>query len=257
MSHPRLFCPTLTAGVLTLQETESHHALHSRRLRPGDPVLLFDGRGHDAEGSICDAEDQPAAQPTSRRPRKRGRSTCVRVAEVRYVPPPDRQLTLLVAGCKGPRLTWLVEKCTELGVIELVFIEFERSVVRVGPKHLEKLRRTAIEACKQCGRLWLPEINARGKLTALVPEAADGDLLVAHPAADAMPLGKWLHEHRTLTSEFSVVIGPEGGLTPSELDFLKTSGGRLVRLSEHVLRVETAAVAAAAHWAAYQEPTRS
>jgi hypothetical protein len=85
-----------------------------------------------------------------------------------------RTLTLLVAACKGPRLDFLVEKCTELGVTRLVLTEFTRGVVHIGRRHAEKLRRTAIAAGKQCGRSWLPEIEAEMDLPAALRWAAAG-----------------------------------------------------------------------------------
>ncbi len=132
-----------------LDAAQSRHARSSLRLRDGDAVSLFDGRGRTAEATIAVASAREAG----------GQAVCAQVHRVNALTPALRSLTLIVAGCKGPRLRWMVEKCTELGVSELCLAEFERSVVRVSEGHAQKLRTTAIEACKQCGRASLPEIR--------------------------------------------------------------------------------------------------
>lgn len=249
MSEPLFYCAELSADRVTLDERESHHALHSLRMRPGNRVALFDGRGGIAQGVLRETDPANAADRRARP--KRQRNATVDITHVKRVDPPPLRLTLIVAGCKGPRLTWMVEKCTELGVTRLLLTEFERSVVHVGPGHVEKLQRTAIEACKQCGRVWLPTIEAgRSLQDALRTATAQGALLVAEPADNAEPLSTWLHAHKTTAADLTAIVGPEGGLTPSELDFLKASGAATVRLADHILRVETAAIAVAANWAA-------
>jgi 16S rRNA (uracil1498-N3)-methyltransferase len=254
MREPWFYCPDLRAGSLTLADAESRHALQSLRLQPGDPVVLFDGRGRlaraTAGGGAAVAARGAADAAAPRRPRPAvRRGLAFTVATVEEVPPPDRTLTLIVAACKGPRLEWLVEKCTELGVTRLLFTEFERSVVQPGEQRLERLQRHALEACKQCHRLYLPLIEGGLSLTEALAGAGDAPLLVAHLAADATPLGPCLLRHAA-APQLIAVIGPEGGLTPAEVDRMVTAGGEPVALGAHILRVETAAMGVAAGWAA-------
>ncbi len=156
---------------------------------------------------------------------------------------------MIVAGCKGARLDWLVEKCTELGVTSLVLAEFARSVVHVSREHLDKLQRVAVEACKQCGRNWIPELELEadpaGRARA---ESQRGMVLVAHPDCAAPRLHECLTRGGTEAGGTAIVIGPEGGISEEELERLRRAGGQLVSLVEFTLRVETAAVAAAAIW---------
>lgn len=173
------------------------------------------------------------------------------IEAIEEVSRPRAELTLIVAACKGPRLDWLIEKCTELGVSRIVLAEFERSVVRCGPRHVEKLRRTAIEASKQCRRAWLPEIAAGLSLAEAVAPCDGIPLLIAHPEPSAAALPDWLARHAS-ERKLSAVVGPEGGLTPTEIVFLRSAGAVEVRLAETVLRVETAAAAIAACWGACQ-----
>jgi 16S rRNA (uracil1498-N3)-methyltransferase len=243
MSRPRFHCPDLTPGMITLDQAESRHALQSLRLRPGDEVMVFDGRGRLAHGIL-----QPSDEGGGQKARRRAR---LAVQRVLCEPPPTRTLTLVVAGCKGPRLTWMVEKLTELGTTRIVIANFERSVVQVGKTHAARLRRTAVEAAKQSQRVWLPEITCGVTLTAALSEDAD-ITIVAHPADDAPSLGSRLHAHDLTEQHLTAVVGPEGGLTEEEIEMLREADAELVRLAPHILRIETAAISIAANWAAHQ-----
>lgn len=247
MDPPRFYCSPLSPGLVTLSEEESRHALQSLRLRPGAEVILFDGEGHSARGAL-QFDDTRGHMGPSRRTRKRALPASVAIDAVQTHQPPAAKLTLIVAGCKGPRLDWLVEKCTEMDVWRIVLAEFERSVVRVGAGHVDKLRRTALEACKQCGRVWMPRIEAGSPLLDALPEVDRAPLLVAHRHPDAEWLAQRLLQDRGHCRELAVVVGPEGGLSERELSSLESRGARPVLLAEHVLRVETAAAAVAAIW---------
>lgn len=259
-------------GRVALDAAESRHARQVLRLRSGEAVELFDGAGTLGVGWVTD-EVEPAT-PSRRSGAQRGAAVVVDVVEVTRAAPPAATLTLVVAGCKGARLDWLIEKCTELDVTRIVLAEFARSVVHVGAGHVEKLSRAAIEACKQCRRVWRPTIAAGQALDAVVSGLATGGragaaaarLLVADPRHDAERLGDVLHgasardsDSRGTTSgadtggavdEVVCVIGPEGGLTTAERERLRAGGARFVTLGPNVLRVETAAVCVAACWSA-------
>jgi 16S rRNA (uracil1498-N3)-methyltransferase len=248
MSLSRFHVAELAPGRVMLSADESHHARVTLRLRAGDAIRLFDGYGQVGDGIIADDDGGAARRP-------RHTPVAVTVSNVATVPPPTPPLTLCVAGCKGPRLSWLVEKCTELGVARLCFTEFARSVVHVSAGHADKLRRIALEACKQCGRAWRPEITCGLRLTDVIA-APTSRLVVAHvdetrdptAAYDSTPsLGRWLAQ--TPPAATAIVIGPEGGLTADEVSLLRNVGAALVSLGPHTLRVETAALAAAATWA--------
>ena len=244
MSQPRFYCDELTPGVVTLDQAESKHALQSLRLGAGDEVILFDGRGRLAHGIL-----QPSDDADGRKTRRRAR---LAVERVLCEPPPTRTLTLIVAGCKGPRLTWMVEKLTELGTTRIVIAEFQRSVVHVGTTHAAKLRRTALEAAKQSQRVWLPEITCGVTLTEAMREQDSDATLIAHPAEDVPSLAARLHGRALSEQRLTAVVGPEGGLTEEELTTLSEANGELVRLAPNILRVETAAISIAANWAAHQ-----
>ena len=194
-----------------LDATAQHHLRRVLRLRDGAVVTATDGRGR---WRVCRlAGDGLAAD-----------------GDVVHVPPADSPRTIAVAAPKGDRLDWLVQKCTEVGVDRLVVVVAERSVVRWdgerAARHLERLRRTAAEAAMQSRRVWLPEVV--GPVPAV-------ELLAAAVAAE--PGGRPL-----APGDATVAIGPEGGWSPTELALAADR----VSLGPHVLRVETAAVVAAA-----------
>jgi len=243
MNVPRFYCSQLAPGRVVLDTGESRHALCSLRLRPGAQVAVFDGRGRLAHGVLS------AAEPCGR---TSARQAVVTVEHVLCEPPPNRTLALIVPGCKGPRLSWMVEKLTELGTTRICLTNFARSVVRVGPTHARKLRRTAIEAAKQSRRVWLPDITCAAALPEALDQAGRGSLLIAHPEESGGTLPGRLHTPELADEHVVAVIGPEGGLTPDEVSRLRDGGGRPVRLAPTILRVETAAISLAANWAAYQ-----
>ncbi|TWT41988.1 Ribosomal RNA small subunit methyltransferase E [Phycisphaerae bacterium RAS1] len=242
---PRFFCDDIRPGSIALCPDESRHARRSLRLQPGDAVELFDGRGNVGYGHLSD----PPAHETAAaaRGRRHDVPAAVLVAHVLHHPPPPRRLSLIVAAPKGDRLEWMIEKCTELGAWKITLAEFERSVVHLRPAHAEKLSRTAVEACKQSRRPWRPQILAGVCLpVALTSAVSDGVLLCADPSDTAQPLGRWLREQHSEALAASILIGPEGGLTADETG---CAAFQHVRLAAHTLRIETAAVAAAAAWA--------
>ncbi|MCA9117460.1 MAG: 16S rRNA (uracil(1498)-N(3))-methyltransferase, partial [Planctomycetaceae bacterium] len=134
----RYFVEQLEAAAeVELEGNEAHHLLHVVRLRPGERVLLFDGKGTDADAVIV---------ATSRR------KVELRVEELRRHLPEASGLTLAVAPPKGERLRWMVEKLTELGVSRWVPLLTERGVVSPGEGRQSKMPQWVIEAARQCGR---------------------------------------------------------------------------------------------------------
>jgi 16S rRNA (uracil1498-N3)-methyltransferase len=226
----RFFATTpITTNVAVLDGPEAHHLLHVMRAGVGEHVTLFDGRGAEFEAVI----------------EKTARATVeLLVLERREI---DRELPFpLIVGValpKGDRQKWLVEKLTELGVTELVPLITERGVAQPTAGAIERLQRTVIEACKQCGRNRLMEISSpQSWLEWAAGKSIDeGELrLAAHPGG------------RSLASRYSgergaarLAIGPEGGFTENEMAGAVAAGWSSVDLGSRKLRVETAAVALA------------
>jgi 16S rRNA (uracil1498-N3)-methyltransferase len=232
-----------------LDGSEAHHLLHVMRASVGHSLTLFDGSGAEFEAVVD----------------KLGRAEVNLRIVARYNI--DRELPFeLVVGValpKGDRQKWIVEKLTELGVSKLVPLVTERSVAQPMHSALERLRRSVVEASKQCGRNRLMEIAQPQKWTEWINgdfglRIADCELgenqtakrnskseneirrLLAHPAS--VPLST---VDTSKTTPTQLAIGPEGGFTDEEVESAIAAGWGKVSLGPRILRIETAAVALA------------
>ena len=213
----------LLPGRVPLPTSEQHYIRRVLRLRPGAEVDLFDGVGATGTGRLAVGED--GALHVEVEAVSRGHD--------------DAPLTVAVAVPKGERADWLVEKLTELGVHTIAWLACARSVVVLKSPDAKMARweRLAEAAARQAGRATLPQLQAPVPFDAFVGAPRLGTRLVAQPGGMAA---------RPPEGAGVVLIGPEGGFTPEELQLAATEGYTAIALSRHVLRVETAAVAAAA-----------
>jgi 16S rRNA (uracil1498-N3)-methyltransferase len=224
----RFYLPqSFTAAVLKLTGNEAHHLSRVLRLKPGDEVQLFDGAGRLARARISAlGSDEAELEILERLDESQS---------------PRTRVTLATAVPKGERFDWLVEKATELGVDRLVPLLTARSVVNPGETKLERLRRTIVEASKQCGRSRLMELTAPVRWNDLVTrEFARESVWVADPSGEA-GAGRL----SGAGEQILVAVGPEGGFTTEELELATQHGAKLIGLGRHILRIETAALALA------------
>jgi 16S rRNA (uracil1498-N3)-methyltransferase len=151
-------------------------------------------------------------------------------------------ITVATATPKGERADFLVEKCTELGVSHIVWITCTRSVSIPQPNSakMQRFQRIAEAATMQCKRGSVPLITAPVSLQDFVATDTSTHKWVAHPQAPSTPLAQ------LKPASSSIVIGPEGGFTDQELEFLQNAGYNPLRIGSFVLRTETAAIAASA-----------
>jgi 16S rRNA (uracil1498-N3)-methyltransferase len=230
--------PDLTAAdavvgaTITLTGAEAKHAAVNR-VRPGERVSVGNGAGLVVTGPV--ASVSPA-------------ELLVRIEDARSEPPATPELWLVQALAKGDRDELAVQAATELGVAGVVPWAAERSVVRwEGPKRAkgeERWRAIVREASKQSLRAYLPEVRPLAGTAELARLAAAGEtLLVLEPTAAERLAGVTLAEQ---TGRVYLVVGPEGGIAPGELDRLRQAGARLVRLGREVLRTSTAGPSALA-----------
>lgn len=211
-------------GEVVVGGDEAHHALHVLRVRPGDSVVLFDGHGREVTGEVASLTR---------------REVVVQVIEERITPPPRFRLTLLQAGLHREKSTdFVIQHGTELGVARFVFFRAQHSERK--PVLSEKWQRAAIEACKQCGRLWLPEFSIVGGLEDAVSEAG-GPVLIATKDLHAAPLRTALDG-----SSVAVLVGPEGDFTDEEIAVAVGAGVTPICLGNATFRSEVAAVVAVA-----------
>jgi 16S rRNA (uracil1498-N3)-methyltransferase len=217
----------ISADHATLTGQEAHHLIHVMRAAPGTTVTLFDGHGDEFAATIERVgRSDVALSITSRQSVNR---------ELPF------QLTLGVAIPKGDRQKWLVEKAVELGVTRIVPLRTQRGVAQPVEQALVRLRKSVIEASKQCGRNRLLQIDEPQSWPDFVASTASCRLL-AHPGT-GKHLRSILTEH---TGDVCVAVGPEGGFADDEVDMAIAAGWHAVELGPRILRIETAALLLAA-----------
>ncbi|MFF2485176.1 16S rRNA (uracil(1498)-N(3))-methyltransferase [Microbacterium sp. NPDC058062] len=219
--------------AVTLTGAEAHHASTVRRVRVGEEVTVGDGRGAWLTGTV------ESVAP---------REVIVRIDGRTDAAPPSPRIVLVQALAKGDRDELAVQAATELGVDEIVPWQAARSVSRWDAAKAAKGRArwaTIVrEAAKQAHRAWVPEVAELTTTAALARRAAASLVLILEPTATERlgALAVDPGEERDIV----LVVGPEGGIAPEELDALAAAGARLVRLGDTVLRTSTAGPAALA-----------
>lgn len=229
----RFYCDILKEPAVELTGGEAHHLFSVCRLKAGDNVELFDGSGTLATASVEKAT---------------GKSVSLRITDLEKIEKTDRPKVIIAVSLpKGERFDWLLEKCTELGVDRIAPVIFERTIKQPkNPKVIERWRSIAIAAAKQSRRIFLPQIDMPATLSEVLSTLKEqhnkAEILAGSPEPKYPPL---------ITKQFGnkdaiAFIGPEGGTTEDEKALLEDCGAKFVRLTNTILRVETAALAFAA-----------
>jgi len=223
-SPPRVLVPgaSLEPGeTVLLPEDEVRH-LRVARVVPGAALVLLDGAGRRVAAALSEG----------------ARGAVVR-GDLPVRGEPARSVTLLLGVGELARVEWAVEKGTECGAARFVLVAAARSQrahVAAATARLERLRRIAAGAVKQCDRTVVPEVLAPQPLAGAIVHAG-GVLLAARPGAARLSLATIRGE------EVSVAIGPEGGFDAAEESLLDGAGAVPVGLGNRILRLETAVVA--------------
>lgn len=216
--------------LIRLEGPDARHAVTVSRVAPGQPLSIGNGAGLVVHGRVEHAERERLE---------------LRAARVERLPRPELTITLVQALAKGDRDELAVQAATELGVDRVIPWPASRSVVRWDAAKAARGRARwhsiAREASKQSMRAWLPEV-AEPMSTAQLAELLPGHrMLLLEPSAP-VPLRGLRFDSRDLV----LVVGPEGGIAPDELELLTRSGAEPVRLGGEVLRTSTAGPAAIA-----------
>lgn len=227
IDEPLFYARALNDGdEIVLTGDEARH-ITVQRLRVGDAIAVFDGRGEVARGVV---------RAFARR------EVRVQIAQRHREPSVYPQIDLYTAVPKGERFAVLLDMTTQLGVSRVIPVHWQRSVADRGARVNERWQRICVEACKQSRRLHVPEVAAAVPFEQAARQAFDvgASLLVAHLHEDARPL---LGLELPVIDRMALFVGPEGGLTGAETERLREAGAKFVRLGSDVLRIETAAVA--------------
>jgi 16S rRNA (uracil1498-N3)-methyltransferase len=227
--HPLSPKPTV-GDVVLLAGAEAKHAVSVRRMRVGEGIQLANGQGFRVVGAVANID---------------GQSLTVTVSQVTQEAEPDPALVLVQALAKGDRDELAIQAATELGSFAIVPWQAERSISRWdGPKiakGVERWQTIVAEAAKQALRSFTPQVAQPVTSKELAKMVAEYSVvLVLDPTAENSLVGADLPKHGNV----AIVVGPEGGISESELVQLQAAGAVRVHLGESILRTSTAGVAA-------------
>lgn len=219
MPHNRYFIEKSSFHLqehIEIREEEHHHLSKVMRMQKGDPVEIVNGCGDLATGPIVEITKT---------------YTLVNTTHL-FSDTSLSNIILCQALPKFPNLQWIVEKCTELGVDQILLFPSDLAEkYSLSTSQLERLKKITIAALKQCGRLLLPEIVWMPKLS-----LREGDIFFGDLEGDK---GLYRSDKKAY-----FINGPEKGFSKKELSDMRAAGYIGARLAPHILRTETAAIAA-------------
>lgn len=220
---------------ISLSPEESHHLLSVLRAGRGKQITLFNGQGQVATGRLLGT--------------KKGQVRVKILEDTRHnVPHPSVSITLIQAVPKHSLMDFIIQKATELGVSAIAPVLTERVIVRWTDREIQKRhtrwQRIALEAVKQCGLNWFPDIQPAVPLSDLLPQLSLFDqCIVASLHQKARPFREVINTmNRKTIKTIALVIGPEGDLAEHETKAMLSAGAVLARFGPNILRVETAAL---------------
>ncbi len=222
--------------VSLLDPGEIHHLKNVLRLKRGAPLILFNGKGQEATGTIAHI---------------RRHSVDIRIGSLTHAPPRTLCLTLACAVPKRSKFELIVEKCTELGVDEIIPMITRRTQIRCPQervhKKLERYHKVAVNAAKQAQRPTVPHIRGVTAFSEVLLNIQKTDqAFLAHLGEKQKCMSDYFSGKPVPSGRIIFLIGPEGDFTPDEIREASRAGCRPVSLGQTVLRVETAAMAVVA-----------
>lgn len=229
MRAPRIFTEQILGPNVSieLERGPSQHIARALRMRVGGSLLLFNGDGGEYAATIT-AVDKNAVRISTQDHYQTERESPL-------------SLELGIAISRGDRMDWVIQKATELGVASITPLTSERTEVklkadRASKKH-KHWRQIIISACEQCGRNRLPELQALKSVNQWLPHVvADRKFVLHHRHGSAQNTGQ-------KPTSVAVLVGPEGGLSPQEIDIAKGFDFEPLSLGPRILRTETAPIA--------------
>lgn len=240
MRTAKFFCETISRDDnVIISDVQFHHLAKVLRLRVGDNVQLFDGRG-----AVADAVIEKIT--------KDGALLKIRVRNIFEAR--DKQRIIIASSmAKGHRFEDVIATCCQLGIDRIVPVVFERTVKQAdSAAALRRFESIAVESAKQCGRVFLPAIDQpesfENVLEKLQIEYNNAKIIFGSLTQNAESI-----INLDFGADVIAFIGPEGGLTEAEENLLKKANAKPFKLTDTVLRIETAAIAFAAILAAKRD----
>lgn len=230
------------AKQVMLNSDTSHHAVQVLRLKPGDPVILFDGTGGEFSGCLVQVK----------------KSACV--VKIKCHLPVEREsplmITLAQAVCTNEKMDWIIQKAVEQGVIYIQPLITSRTLVRLTGERAEKRwqhwQKIIISACEQCGRNRIPQLLPLMPLSHWLEQKLVQKQENSNPSGHDIILSPVARLRLAELSPpksgecITLLTGPEGGFTKEETDTMLHAGFIPIRLGNRILRTESAALAAIA-----------
>lgn len=216
------YAPALLDGATDLSPDESRHCCNVLRKKPGDEIKMVDGQGGLYTAILTEVKHKRCSFEIS------GKETQAKLR--------DYYLHVLIGPTKNiSRVEWFLEKATELGIDEISFVKSfhsERKVVK-----LERLERILVGAMKQSLKAHLPKLNDIRTFRQVLDSELEGSRYIAYVPEQAQ---NFFTLSKT-AQRINVLIGPEGGYSPEEIEKAGAAGWEVVGLGPHRLRTETAA----------------
>ncbi len=234
---PCFYTPELYSKMekIEISGTEFHHLAHVLRKKPGNEILLTNGKGLLATAKIDKIEKNII------------KALIENVLPQKFGSP---KLAVAFSLLKNKHDNLIVEKLTELGVKAFFPIQTERTMRKPNKNTLQKFTKVAISAIKQCDNAFLPEIAKVQKLPDLLDNLKSYQALVGLETKAQQNLRDRLKQNPA--EKFCLIIGPEGGFTSQEIDLFAEKEIPTFSLGNHIVRAETAAIATVSQFLAFQ-----
>ena len=231
---PRFFMAgtNILGGMAIMKGRDAEH-VRVLRLRPGEDMIICDGQGTDYKCRLVSADKEQVE------------------AEVIEVVPcpaePSVKVTVLCGLPKGDKTDYIIQKCVEAGVYEIMFFDSERCIAKPDKpeKKLERWQRIAEEAAKQSGRGIIPQVRYEADYVAVLNGALHTDLpLFMYETGERETIRDAIEHTAQPIASAAIITGPEGGFAEFEADMARKLGMHICSMGERILRCETAPVVA-------------
>lgn len=234
----RFFIPSsqINADSVILHGEDRHHLLHVLRKDVGAEITVLNGKGQEYLVRIAQINPESVT------------GTIIRPIERQTEP--RVKLTLVQSLPKADKFEWIIQKNTEIGVSRFLPVQTERSAVRFDPSALpkksERWRKIIREAAEQSGRQIIPELMPLAGWREVLAQLPKGLVLIPWEGERNRSLQAVLQDNHEPAENISVLIGPEGGFSLTEVDLARQHGAQPVTLGPRILRTETAGLVVSA-----------
>lgn len=215
-------------STVTLDEKKSHHLKNVLRIKAGEAVTLFGHDGHTYQGTVIDTHGKQVSVDIN-----------LQLTDVHESP---CHIRLIQGLCRFDKMDWIVQKVSELGIHSIYPCLMQHSDIKIkgdrATKKQQHWQQVAIAACEQAKRQRIPEIHPIQSLTTMLSKLPKSSTIcVLDPYSNH---GEWPKP----TQDITLIIGPEGGFSETEMTILTQHSAQAIQLGPRILRTETAAITA-------------